>query len=169
MDKNFKINNKNISKFPLFESTYPIQFARFISEFKKTTTTKTFNNRRTSILGSLVMVSMSFRAQTANSENVSRCLECTGTGIIPCDMCNGTGIWKTIGRKRSRNRYEFVECPQCFGKGVKVCGICFGTGQRNVRGLLRRPETNLLIDKMQYGKINPGEVQNLLSTAREDS
>jgi cytosine/adenosine deaminase-related metal-dependent hydrolase len=49
-----------------------------------------------------------------------------------------------------------VECPNCFGRGVRVCGVCFGTGMRNVRGLLRRPEATLLVQKMQHGELRAG-------------
>lgn len=46
--------------------------------------------------------------------------------------------------------------------------MCFGTGLRNVRGLLRRPEATVLVDKMQHGELYPGEVQDLLAKARAD-
>ena len=59
-------------------------------------------------------------------------------------------------RKRAKDSYEFVECPNCFGRGVRVCGVCFGTGMRNVRGLLRRPEATLLVQKMQHGELRAG-------------
>lgn len=36
-----------------------------------------------------------------------------------------------------------------------VC--CAGTGLRNVKGLLRRPEAALLVQKMQNGELQPGE------------
>lgn len=32
-----------------------------------------------------------------------------------------------------------------------------GTGLRNVKGLLRRPEAGLLVQKMQNGELQPGE------------
>ena len=65
-------------------------------------------------------------------------------------------------RKRAKDSYEFVECPNCFGRGVRVCGVCFGTGMRNVRGLLRRPEATLLVQKMQHGELRAGETCALL-------
>jgi hypothetical protein len=49
-----------------------------------------------------------------------------------------------------------------------VCGVCFGTGLKNVRGLLRRPEATVLVDKMQHGELYPGEVQELLAKAKQD-
>lgn len=33
-----------------------------------------------------------------------------------------------------------------------------GTGLRNVKGLLRRPEAGLLVQKMQNGELQPGEL-----------
>ncbi len=71
-------------------------------------------------------------------------------------------------RKRAKDSYEFVECPNCFGRGVRVCGVCFGTGMRNVRGLLRRPEATLLVQKMQHGELRAGARRVLIRTRDPD-
>merc|ERR1712048_501241 len=90
-----------------------------------------------------------------NLKKDSKCYECMGTGIVPCELCGGTGKWRALNKTRMRDKYTFVECPQCFGKGVKVCGACFGSGLGNVKGFFRRTEITPLIDRMQNGEILP--------------
>ena len=47
-----------------------------------------------------------------------------------------------------------------------VCGVCFGTGERNVRGLLRRPEATAIVRAMSRGELRPGDAQAMLKEGR---
>lgn len=50
-----------------------------------------------------------------------------------------------------------------------MCATCFGTGLKDVRGLLRKPEARVLIEKMQHGELMPGEVQTLLNLTSKEA
>lgn len=51
----------------------------------------------------------------------------------------------------------------CDARAPLCCACAHaGTGLRNVKGLLRRPEAALLVQKMQNGELQPGEVKELM-------
>lgn len=68
----------------------------------------------------------------------SLCKNCVGSGVVPCDLCSGTGFWRALAKNDVNQRYQGVVCPECEGAGTLTCPVCLGTGEGNVRGLLRR-------------------------------
>uniref|UniRef100_A0A7S1EQG8 CR-type domain-containing protein n=1 Tax=Timspurckia oligopyrenoides TaxID=708627 RepID=A0A7S1EQG8_9RHOD len=66
------------------------------------------------------------------------CSNCSGSGKVICDLCDGTGFWKALKSSDKRVQYKGTECPTCDGAGSLRCPVCLGTGEGYVRGLLRR-------------------------------
>lgn len=66
------------------------------------------------------------------------CPACKGTGLEPCDKCDGAGKIKTKtaprrvltpeGFKYEKGRVVEVDCPACGGGGLKSCRSCRATG-----------------------------------------
>jgi hypothetical protein len=58
----------------------------------------------------------------------------------------------------SLQHWQLSEC-------VRI-SVLSGTGLRNVKGLLRRPEATMLVQRMQIGELKPGDVKGLLEAQR---
>mmetsp|Transcript_18651 Transcript_18651/g.74986 ORF Transcript_18651/g.74986 Transcript_18651/m.74986 type:complete len:136 (-) Transcript_18651:1991-2398(-) len=53
--------------------------------------------------------------------NTQRCVECSGVGIVSCNICGGDGRDPVF-----KNSEE--DCPYCEGKGESECTNCTGSG-----------------------------------------
>lgn len=75
--------------------------------------------------------------EAAEDDDV-KCKNCQGGGMVPCDLCSGTGFWRALASSDKNQKYQGVVCPECEGAGTLRCPVCLGTGDGNVKGLLRR-------------------------------
>jgi len=72
----------------------------------------------------------------------TECTECDSTGLVGCQMCEGTGQFRTWGTDMERMPVkQYVTCPECNGVGETVCQKCAGTGlpAKRLKGLMRDP------------------------------
>mmetsp|Transcript_1329 Transcript_1329/g.2512 ORF Transcript_1329/g.2512 Transcript_1329/m.2512 type:complete len:205 (-) Transcript_1329:271-885(-) len=88
-------------------------------------------------------LSSSFQEQGRATEDL--CTECTGSGLIECELCDATGLWEANNATTFRTAVPtglptLITCPNCRGRGKLVCTKCIGTGLGDVRGLLRRTD-----------------------------
>lgn len=70
------------------------------------------------------------------------CTECDSSGLVGCQMCEGTGQFRTWGTDLERMPVkQYVTCPECNGVGETVCQKCAGTGlpAKRLKGLMRDP------------------------------
>lgn len=63
---------------------------------------------------------------------IDPCPQCSGTGTLVCDLCNGRGT-RIVALKGERQvvpcvcQNGYYTCATCSG-GTGVCGRCAGTG-----------------------------------------
>jgi len=58
------------------------------------------------------------------------CPICSGTGMIKCPNCHGSGEVVKFGGTILGDGWPsgFEECPKCDGDGKILCGTCRGSG-----------------------------------------
>lgn len=62
------------------------------------------------------------------------CYVCDGRGLIPCQLCDGSGMFVTDDNVVIDRA---MTCPSCAGGGTVGCLKCIGTGLSDTKGFLR--------------------------------
>ena len=114
------------------------------------------------------------RKRAVDNYEFTECPQCFGRGARVCGRCfgestrhHGLGWCECMCRAAMHS----TSLSTAYEAGVRLKAAdrfpvpclhpsrhCAGTGLRNVKGLLRRPEASLLVQKMQTGEVKPGEV-----------
>jgi DnaJ-class molecular chaperone len=63
------------------------------------------------------------------SQETKTCGRCSGSGIIPCPGCSGSGQLTNISEGFNKAT-QIVNCSGCRGKGTTTCGSCGGSGKK---------------------------------------
>lgn len=108
------------------------------------------------------------RKRAADSYEFVECPQCYGRGARICGRCFGESCDELTVQdihctSSALLGYPSPDLPNAMSSASCPAHVCppAGTGLRNVRGLLRRPEATLLVQKMQTGELRPGEVSVL--------
>ncbi|CAJ1358579.1 unnamed protein product [Effrenium voratum] len=98
------------------------------------------------------------------------CIECGTSGLVNCNMCEGTGQYRTWGTPQERTPVQqYLTCPECNGLGEKVCQKCGGTGlpAKKLKGLLRDPIFAKVAFRLKRQRVDVNTVDKMKADVRK--
>ncbi|XP_059506578.1 glutaredoxin domain-containing cysteine-rich protein 2 isoform X2 [Stegostoma tigrinum] len=57
-----------------------------------------------------------------DGESEPTCLQCGGTGSVPCSLCHGSKL--SMFANRFKESFRAIRCPGCNENGVQPCQTC---------------------------------------------
>ncbi|XP_059506577.1 glutaredoxin domain-containing cysteine-rich protein 2 isoform X1 [Stegostoma tigrinum] len=60
--------------------------------------------------------------RSKDGESEPTCLQCGGTGSVPCSLCHGSKL--SMFANRFKESFRAIRCPGCNENGVQPCQTC---------------------------------------------
>lgn len=99
----------------------------------------------------------------------SVCQWCFGSGYNQCNICKGTGQFRTTA-KIIGEQVTKITCPVCGSLGNVICKGCIGTGMNkaDMRGCMRDPAFRKVLLRIgNYNSLNLGNLQEFQNDVAE--